>query len=320
MNGALAFVLTALVYPGALVALIAAWLLGWAHASAREAIAGRAVPSPLTDLGRVRGLFARETLTPEMTSSFGVSLALAVAVAAPLAALALLPLPGSPLARALGQRGDLAGEAALLLGMPLARLFLGWIIPTPQTRYGADRYARLLVGAAPALVFALSGLALVRGALTLDHPATLVGQAPVSTVAIILAALSFLCVIPALARSLPLREEGDASEALAGEATALTGRDLALLMIGQGLQLVAVAAFFAIAFVTPLIAHVGTPVTQGLILLAVVIVVAVGAGAWEGRASGAASQAEQPPLSWWAGIPTLLGLAALVAAVWATRG
>ena len=53
MNGVLAVVIAVLIYPGILVALVAALLLSWGRASARAALSGAPTPSP------TRGLFAR---------------------------------------------------------------------------------------------------------------------------------------------------------------------------------------------------------------------------------------------------------------------
>ncbi len=320
MNSALAFVLAAFVYPGALAALAVAWAFGWLRVFARATAERRPAPGPFADVASIGGLFAHETYAPEGVSLFALSLGSTVAALAPLTALLLLPLPGNALVRSIGFQGDLIAETALLLGLPVARLFLGWIIPSPFTRLAADRGARLLAGVALPLILAITSLALAHGALTLGDAATTTGQAPFSIIAVILSALTFLCALPVLAAVAPLRADDGAAELAAGEATDLSGHDLAFLRIGEALQLVACGAFFALAFASPLLTRVTNVVAHGVALFVVALLVAAGLGAWEGRFSLSGEGVERPPLTWWAGIPTLLGLAALVAAVWATRG
>lgn len=318
MNSALGFALAAFVYPGALAALVVAWALGWARAFTRSAAEGQPAPGPFSDVAAIRNLFARETFAPEGVSLFALSLGATVAVVAPLTALLLLPLPGNALVRSIGLQGDIIAEVALLLGLPLARLFLGWVIPSPFSRLAADRGARLLAGAALPMMLGVTALAQVHGDLTLGDAATSIGQAPFTAIAEALGALAFLCALPALATLTPLRA-ADADELTAGEATDLSGHDLAFLRIGEAVQLVACSAFFALAFASPFLTRIANPVAHGVALL-VAIVVALGLGAWEGRFGRRPEGAERPPLTWWVGAPTLIGLAALVAAAWATRG
>jgi formate hydrogenlyase subunit 4 len=320
MNSALGFALAAFVYPGALAALVIAWALGWARAFARNTAEGQPAPGPLSDVAAIRNLFARETYAPEGVSLFALSLGATVAVLAPLTVLLLLPLPGNALVRSIGLQGDLIAEVALLLGLPLARLFLGWIIPSPFSRLAADRGARLLAGAALPLILGVTALAQVHGDLTLGDAAATTGHAPFTYIAVVLGALAFLCALPALAALTSLRAADNAAELAAGAATDLSGHDLAFLRIGEAIQLVACGGFFALAFISPLITRITNPVANGVALLVVAILVALGLGLWEGRFGQRPEGQDRPPLTWWVGAPTLIALAALVAAAWATRG
>lgn len=319
MNSAVAFILAAFVYPGLLAALVAAWLLGWARAATNAIAQGRAAPGPLSGAAGIAGLFTRETYAPEGVSFFALSLGTTVAVIAPLAALLLLPLPGNTLVRSIGLGGDLIAEVALLLGLPLARLFLGWIVPSPFSRLAADRGARALAGAALPLILGVAALAQVHGELTLGDANT-IGQTPFNQLAVGLGAVAFLIALPTLATLTPLRASDGAAELAAGEGTDLSGHDLAFLRIGETLQLVACAGFFALAFAAPLLTRITSAVEHGVALAVVTILVALGLGFWDGRFGSRPEQTERPPLSWWVGAPTLIALAALVAAAWATRG
>jgi formate hydrogenlyase subunit 4 len=320
MNGALEFALAALVYPGLVAAFVAAWALGWARDSARELARKNQAPKLFATVAAIRGMFSRETLTPAGVNPLALSVGVTLAVAAPFAALVALPLPGNPLTQAVGLRGDLIAEGGLLLGLPLGRLLLGWATPSPYTRLAADRSARLLAGALAPMVLGLTAMAQLRGTLTLWDAKASVGQAPFTTLALLLAGVAFLVALPALAVGSPMRLGAGSGETLAGEATELSGQDLALLLIGEALQLVACVGLFTLVFVAPLAANIQSGVTRGVVEVAAALVVAAGLGLWEGRRSRPPVESDQPPLSWWAGLPMLIALVALVLAAWATRG
>jgi formate hydrogenlyase subunit 4 len=182
----------------------------------------------------------------------------------------------------------------------------------------------LLAGAALPVGLAVAAIAEQQATLRLDT--TPLGQALpwISLLARVLAALAFACALPVLARgATPRRGETDESETLADELGELSGRDVVALRVAEALQLVAVAAFFVVAFLLPIFAQVSAPLGIGVIWVLGLLLVALGIGLWQGwRTSQGTveSETERPPLTWWLGIPVLLALAALVAAAWATRG
>ncbi|HEX9036817.1 MAG TPA: NADH-quinone oxidoreductase subunit H [Ktedonobacterales bacterium] len=320
MSGALEFALAALVYPGAVVALLGAWALGWARDAAREMARGARPPRLFTTVAAIRGMFSRETLVPAGVNPLALSLGVTLALAAPFAALVALPLPGNPLTQAVGLRGDLIAEAGLLLGLPLGRLLIGWATPSPYTRLAADRNARLFAGAVAPLILGLTAVAQIRGTLTIWDASARAGESGFTTLTLVVAGAAFLIALPALAAGSPMRLGAGSSEALAGEATELSGQDLALFLIGEALQLVACAAFFTLVFVAPLVAGFQPAWARWVIEIVAALVVAAGLGYWEGRHGRPAVAADRPPLSWWAGVPVLVSLVALVLAAWATRG
>lgn len=330
------FIVAVLIYPGILVAFIAAWALSWVRGATRSALQGAQTPAPLGELRGWRALFDRESVIPLGVHPIAVSLATTLALVCPLLALVLLPVPGNPLASSLGLTGDLAAEGALLLGLPLARVGLGWAIPSPFTRIAADRSARLLAGAILPFVFALTAGAEALKTLGISFlPARQL--AFFTGVAVALGAIAFICALPVLARITPLHEGDADAETPGAELSEISGRDLAFFRVGEALQLVACAALLTLAFLMPLmvniIANLATSlsgllkradlaagVAQGLALLIGVLVIAAGLGIWEGVSAQRRVSGERPPLTWWFGIPLLLGMAALVAAAIATRG
>lgn len=362
--------LAVLIYPGVLVALIVALILGWLREVTEGAFAGTPAVGPGELVGELRDAWRSETILPEGISSAMLSLLTLAAPLFPLLALILLPVPGNPLAASLGYFGDLVAEAALLLGLPVIRLLVGWMIPNAETRAAADRSARLLAGAVLPMGLAVAAMA--------EQEATLhmaIGQTGhplpwVSLLARVLATLAFICALPVLARGAglfesPAEEEAAAADEAAGEPRAvapmgdaatdvdeaeepaeeaegaqgsqerlgpiyladelaeLSGRDAAILRIGEGLQLVAVAAFFVLAFLLPVLTQINNVAWVGVIWALGLLLTAAGIGAWQGwraKQGTVERETERPPLTWWLGVPVLLALAALVAAAWATRG
>src|SRR5262249_31629009 len=253
MNGVLAFLLAVLIYPGVLIAVVAALVLSWVRSCARAALVGSLISGPLREVREVRATLERDAVVPEGAYSVVIGLASSGAVVLPLIALILLPVPGNPLVDAIGLRGDLAAEGALLLGVPLLRLFVGWAIPSPYTRLAADRGARLLAGARLPMVLGPAAIGGPRTTLQLQvlpDP-----RCPLVTIALItrlLAALAFAFSLPVLARASTLRVGGAEAELLGGELSEVSGRDLARFRIAEALQLVAVATLFVAAFLIPL--------------------------------------------------------------------
>ncbi len=320
MNPLLSIVLAVLVFPGVLVALVAAWLLTWVRTSARAALAGGGLPNPLGEVSELRVAFGRETLAPDGVHPIVVTLATGAALICPLLALLFLPVPGNPLAETLGLPGDLAAVAALLLGVPLARIFLGWAIPSPHTRLAADRSARQLAGAILPMIFALTATAQQVSTLILLYEVTRTPLPPLSLAARILAAAAFACALPVLARRSTLREDDGAVDALESEVAELTGQDLVYFRVGEALQLVAVSGLFVAAFVFPLLRDVARGSSLAVLWIVFTLLTAAGIGVWEGFSGKIRLGNERPPLSWWLGWPLLLSLVALVATAWSTRG
>ena len=318
MNSILAFLLTVLIYPGVVVAFVAAWLLSWVRQTATGALSGSPIANPWHAVSELGGTVRRVGPPPAGVHRAAIALSTNAALLCPLLALVLLPVPGNPLVSAIGLTGDLIAEGALLLGLPVARLALGWAIPSPTTRLAADRSARLLAGALLPMVLGLAVNAQENGALGLVAPVTHTAEAPIVVITRLLALAAFGCALPVLARLTPLREHQGDLDLGAAELDELSGLDLVVFRVGEAVQLAAVAGFFVAAFIVPLLRVSGG--AQSLTWLVGLLATAAAIGSWEGIHGQARVTADQPPLSWWSGVPMLLGLAALVAAAWAGRG
>lgn len=320
MNAVIGVLLAILVYPGLLVALLVAWVLTWVRTSVFAAAQGRPVSDPLEFPGAVRTAFDKEEILPRGVFAPAITVATLVAVVCPLLALIFLPLPGNPLVSAIGLQGDVVAAGAFLLALPLARVFIGWVAPSPYARLAADRSARLLAGAALPAALALTATAQTFVSLRLDAIATPASVPAIILITRVLAAAAFACALPVLARATTLPRVERDTTLPSSELGEISGRHLALLRVGEALQLVAVAAVFVSVFIIPLAAGVTNTGARYLIWALAVIAVAVGVALWDALRHQAIEHAERPPVTWWLGVPVLLALAALVAAAWAGRG
>lgn len=317
MSGVIGFVLAVLVYPGLVVALIAAVVLGWVRDATRGAVAGTGVSHPLRLVRDARSMLTVDSTEPD-THPLALTLGTYAAVLVPVLALVFLPVPGNPLVTSIGQSSDIILEGALLLGMPLARLFLGWATPSAQTRLAADREARAVAGAVIPMALALS-------VTSMQIDTALFGAPPAAgnTLALagrVVAALAFACALPVLAHGTSLVFGESPLDTPGNELAELSGHDLVLVRIGEAIQLAAVSAFFVTAFIVPIAA--GVPSGAGLAALWVLclLATAAGIGLWQGFTGTRIEGRDRAPLTWWMGVPVLLALVALVAATWGHRG
>ncbi|HEX6541282.1 MAG TPA: NADH-quinone oxidoreductase subunit H [Ktedonobacterales bacterium] len=315
MNGVLSFALAVLIYPGLLVAAVAGVVLLLVRDVARGALDGEKT----TILAELRDSWRGETIVPDGVSEFALTLSSGLAMLAPALALVFLPVPGNPLVTLVGLKGDLVVEGALLLGLPLARLFVGWLTPTPLTRVAADRGARLLAGATLTLTLSLTAIAQQFNALTIVH-APVKSPSGVLIAARVLSALAFICVLPVLTRTTAIREPRDAKDAVPDELLEVTGRDRFCFRLGEAIQLAAASGLFIAVFVLPFFTAALPPAGTAILWVVGLLLTAAGVGAWDAMRGRIPAGEDHPPLTWWLGWPLLIALAALVVTAWATRG
>jgi formate hydrogenlyase subunit 4 len=321
MNGVLSFALAVLIYPGLLAAIVAGLMLLVVRQVTHSALArdGQLASAPTETLTELRESWRGETNVPDGVSELALTLSSGAAMLMPALALILLPVPGNPLVTLIGLKGDLVAEGALLLGLPLSRLFVGWLTPTPLTRLAADRGARLLAGAALSVTLALTAIAQQFDALTIDNPAVR-SPSTILLVARVLAALAFACVLPVLTRTSAIREPQDATDATPDELLEVTGRDRFCFRLGEAMQFAATAGLFIAVFVLPFFSITPTGASVAIIWVVGLLLVAVAIGVWDAMRGRIPVGEDHPPLTWWLGWPLLLALAALVVTAWATRG
>lgn len=207
-----AWALTLLLYPGvvyaALVALVGEWLAGTlrplfaqrlyrTQASARLYSLLQPLYTFLKLLGRQEAVrWQRPDDEPTAPSHPGESLLAVIGALAPLLALILLPVAGSPLIRQIGSAGDLSILLVLLAVQPIANAVLRLREGGMATLQGARSLGRLLAGLLPTLLV-VAALVEVSGARTLELAG--LTAAPITaqqTLVRLLAAAALLVALP----------------------------------------------------------------------------------------------------------------------------
>jgi NADH-quinone oxidoreductase subunit H len=315
MNALLSAIISIILYPGIVVALIAAIVLGWLRGTSRAALSGWSGLSPLVSLRQIVRRQRQASTLPEGTPVLAIQGLPVVALVCPLVVLAFVPLPGN---RGLGAANlslDVAAAGALLLGMPLARIALGWAVPSPYTRLAAMRSARRLAGYALPLGLAIATAAVLSGQLTIAGISTTLTRTGSATllidVARALAGLAFLLCAPGLVRLSTLRGGMASGELLAGELTEISGRELLVMQVAEAVQLVAFLAVGIALFVLPFWSSNGA---RGLAAIVAFVAGTVAIGAWEGIEPRVRTRDEYSmPFSVWLGTPMYFGIFGIIA-------
>lgn len=321
MNEVLAIIIALLVYPGVIFALLAAGIFGWVRGAARALAVGWEGSAPLIAPREFGRRLRQGSNVPEGVYAPALQVLPIFAAVAPLLVLVLLPLPGN-VAVGKGYSLDIAAAGALLLGMPLARTALGWIIPSPYTRIAAMRSLRRLLGYLVPMSLALAVVAILSGSLQVSIIASgampfTIHQPVYATAARIVAGLAYAISLPALVRLTPLREGQGSLDLVGSELTELSGRELLVMRVAEWLQLVAALALGIALFVLPFF-H--TDLARGLIGLGIALVVTALLGLWEGIGTRMLWRDEiAPPYTVWISTPSLVGIFAVLLLIFAQR-
>lgn len=320
MNEVLALIIALLVYPGLLFGLVAAAALGWLRGTARSLALGWPVARPLFAWNAVNRRLRQASSRPEGVTAVALQALPVIAAVCPLLVLVFLPLPGNRGANQPDYTLDIAAAGGLVLGMPIARVVLGWAIPSPYTRIAAMRTARAVMGAAVPLALALATGAVLGGALRLSVAATAttaLNTQGFAVLARLAAGAAYLTCLPLITRLTPTRQGAGALDAVAGELTELSGRELLVMRVAEWLQLVAALGLGIALFVLPFF-H--TDAARLIAALVAAIVGAVGLGVWEGVLPRIGVREDlPPPLATWTGAPILFGVFAVLFLILAQR-
>jgi NADH-quinone oxidoreductase subunit H len=233
--------LALLVWPGLLSGLLLGWFDLWLLRKLVARLQGRQGPpfyQPFFDFVKLLG---KRTLLPGGVSPllfYGLPLLALVSVAA---ALALLPVPGSPLT---SFSGDLVLLLYLLEMPALVDILAGFVTRSIYAQVGSAREALLTLGYNLPFITALVALALQRGSFGLR---AIAGGAlsPVT----FLAGLALLAAIPARLKTNPFSIPNAEQEIVAGTHTEFNGLPLALFELTHALEVAALAGLFAALFV-----------------------------------------------------------------------
>jgi NADH-quinone oxidoreductase subunit H len=281
MNLLWRYAITLLLYPGALFALVAGWLLLALGRKLTAAWRGTQSPRLTHPIDDFLKLLGKTTSLPAGAASSGVRVLTFAAAIAPLLALVLMPLPGNAAAGTADTTGDLLVVLLLLLLPALTPFFLGTLQASPYARRAAQRTLPRSVGFIALTLLSALAVAAQRGVLDLSIlGATQTHPTPASVALDIVTGLIFWFCLPALIP--PARWglfHGDMTF-VAGPYTDLTGADLALLQLSAALQRVAAGSFLALVFVLPFAP--GNPAAQVIVFLVTLLL----SGLWVGLAAG----------------------------------
>lgn len=251
-------------WPGLLASSLVGWLLLWLS---RKLIAraqrrfGPPFYQPCYDFVKLLG---KRSLVPAGMSPalyFGLPL---VAVISITLALALMPLPGN------GVR-SFAGDLILvlyLMEMPaFCDILAGYASRSIYGQVGSAREAALILGYSLPFLGAVIALAIQAGSFRLEAM-----RAQPFGLVHVLAVLAFVLAVPARLKSNPFSIPNAEQEIVAGSHVEYNGPALALFELAHGLELVALAALFAVLFVPPLpsgLATLAADAAAALLLVAI---------------------------------------------------
>ncbi len=252
------------VWPGLLVSALLGWLLLW---FGRKLIAraqrrfGPPFYQPFYDFVKLLG---KRSLVPAGMSPalyFGLPL---VAVVSVTLALALLPLPGNG-ARSFS--GDLIVVLYLIEVPAFCDVLAGYASRSIYGQVGSAREAALILGYSLPFLGSVIALAVQAGSFRLED---LIAQ-PFGPLHV-LSALTFILALPARLKSNPFSIPNAEQEIVAGSHVEYNGPALGLFELAHGLELVAVAALFALLFVPALPSPFATLAVYALAALLLVAV------------------------------------------------
>jgi NADH-quinone oxidoreductase subunit H len=230
--------LAVLVWPGLIGGAVLGWFFLGVYRKLMARMQGRRGPSLLQPFYDFVKLLGKQTLVPEGVRPvlfYGLPL---ISMAAMVCALGLLPAPGSP------ATGSFAGDLIVLLYLlevpALCDVIAGYSTRSLYGEVSAAREALLSLGYNLPFLAAVIALAMHVGSFRLSD----LVSAPIGPVHL-MAGIAFLLAVPARLKSNPFSISNAEQELVAGTHTEFNGVPLALLELSHGLEITALAGFFA---------------------------------------------------------------------------
>lgn len=251
MNLVLGYVLSLLLYPGGLFALIVGWLLFWLREALTARRRGEPVPRLLQPVRDVFKLLGKSASFPAHSETLARGVPLLAALS-PLVALVLIPVPGNSTFRTSAPAGDLLAVVLLLLLPALAPFVLGHLLRSPLARISAERATRRTFALIGGVLLSTLAVAAQRGSLDLGVLALPQARPTAASVIVnALAGLLFCICLPALLARRPWGWFRPDLEFIAGPYIDLAGADLTLVLLGALAQQVAALSLLAVLYILP---------------------------------------------------------------------
>jgi len=321
MSDFFALLLTLLIFPGILFAVVATLLLSWVRSNGRAYTLGWSSAGQSINLRQLSRRFRQSSTVTDGVHRPVIQILPVIAVMCPLLALILLPFPGNRGTGNPAYTTDVVAVVALLLGMPIVRIILGWVTPSPYTQLAANRSARQLLAYSVPLTLAIASVVALSNAFPLTsivtHGVPFRFNDRISLVTNIIAGFTYLFCIPMLTHQTSIHEGQGSIELVGSELTELSGKELLVMRLAESIQFVAVIGVGLVLFVLP---YLHTDGARILMTIVASIFLALAIGLWEGMAPRLRIFGElQPPISIWLGTPTFLGILSILGVVLAQR-
>jgi NADH-quinone oxidoreductase subunit H len=265
MSNWVSYVFALLIWPGLIGGALLGWFYLWYVRKLTAQLQGRQGPpfyQPFFDFIKLLG---KETYVPNGINPLLFYGLPALSLASTLFALALVPVPGNPMA---AFPGDLIVFIYLLETPAFCEILAGFATRSPYGQVGASREAIMSLAYNVPFLAAVIALAIHAGSFSLLE----IAKAPLGW-GHLAAALAFFLALPARLKLNPFSIANAEQEVVAGAHTEFNGKVLAVLELTHALELVALISLFAALIITPLLP--GAWAWLGYIVLSVLLVVLV---------------------------------------------
>ncbi len=250
-----------LIWPGLLSGVVLAWFYMWISRKLTARLQGRQGPPLLQPLFDFVKLLGKKAIQPEGMNLIWFNGLPLVSLITMVAALALLPVPGS---NSISFNGDLIFLLYLLEVPAIIDILVGYLSRSIYAQVGAMREALMSLGHNIPFIIAFVALAIQANSSNLMTISTL----PISFVHVF-AGIALLLAIPARLKTNPFSIPNAEQEIIAGPHIEFNGPSLAIFELVHGLEIVAMSGLFASLFTN----QISNPILATAIYLLVSIIV-----------------------------------------------